>query len=108
MAAYCLFDNLEVVDGLKMEEYKARVATVVQRYGGRYLVRGGKVELMEGQWRPSFPVMIEFPESRARSRVVRIQRVQGVEGAPPLGGQVERRLHRRALIRRARVRVRKH
>lgn len=67
MAAYCLFDNLEVVDSRKMEEYKARVARVVQQYGGRYLVRGGNVELVEGQWRPSFPVMIEFSSlERAR------------------------------------------
>lgn len=62
MAAYCLFDNLEVVDGPKLEEYKSRVAPVVQRYGGRYVVLGGRVDLMEGQWRPTFPVMIEFPD----------------------------------------------
>lgn len=61
MPAYCLFDNLEVLDGGKLEEYKKRVAPVVDRYGGRYVVLGGKVDLMEGQWRPAFPVMIEFP-----------------------------------------------
>ena len=61
MAAYCLFDNLEVFDGGKLEEYKSRVAPLVERYGGRYVVLGGKVNIMEGQWRPTFPVMIEFP-----------------------------------------------
>lgn len=67
MAAYCLFDNLDVVDGRKLEEYKARVAPVVQRYGGRYVVLGGRVDLMEGHWRPTYPVMIEFPSlERAR------------------------------------------
>ncbi|MDL1872872.1 DUF1330 domain-containing protein [Deltaproteobacteria bacterium PRO3] len=67
MSAYCLFDNLEVIDAAKLEEYKSRVAPVVEKYGGRYVVLGGKVELMEGQWRPTFPVMIEFPNlDRAR------------------------------------------
>lgn len=67
MPAYCLFDNLEVIDAAKLEEYKSRVAPVVEKYGGRYVVLGGKVELMEGQWRPTFPVMIEFPNlDRAR------------------------------------------
>lgn len=61
MAAYCLFDNLEVIDAAKLEEYKTRVAPLVERYGGRYVVLGGKVDLVEGQWRPAFPVMIEFP-----------------------------------------------
>lgn len=61
MSAYCLFDNLEVNDISKLEEYKALVAPVVQQYGGRYVVLGGKVELVEGTWKPSFPVMIEFP-----------------------------------------------
>ncbi|MFN0180313.1 MAG: DUF1330 domain-containing protein [Gemmatimonadales bacterium] len=61
MAAYCLFDNLEVRDPAALDEYKRRVAPVVQKYGGRYVVLGGTVDLMEGAWRPRFPVMIEFP-----------------------------------------------
>jgi uncharacterized protein (DUF1330 family) len=62
MAAYCLFDNVEVIDGGKLEEYKARVGPVVEQYGGRYVVLGGRVDLVEGAWRPTFPVMIEFPD----------------------------------------------
>ncbi len=61
MSAYCLFDNLEVIDATKIEEYKERVAPLVEQYGGRYVVLGGKVDLMEGQWQPTFPVLLEFP-----------------------------------------------
>ncbi len=61
MAAYCLFDNLEVTDPAKLEEYKVRVAPVVADYGGRYVVMGGRMETVEGSWSPTFPVMIEFP-----------------------------------------------
>jgi uncharacterized protein (DUF1330 family) len=61
MAAYCLFDNLDVMDAAKLEEYKTRVAPLVEQFGGRYVVLGGAVDLVEGHWRPTFPVMIEFP-----------------------------------------------
>lgn len=61
MSAYCLFDNIEVTDPAKLEEYKKRAEPLVERYGGRYVVGGGKVEVVEGDWRPVFPVMIEFP-----------------------------------------------
>jgi uncharacterized protein (DUF1330 family) len=62
MPAYCLFDNLEVVDPEKMEEYRNRVRPVVEQYGGRYLVIGGELDRREGTWAPVFPVMIEFPD----------------------------------------------
>ena len=62
MSAYCLFDNLEVVDSEKMEEYKKLVRTVVEQYGGRYVVIGGPFERKEGTWQPSYPVMLEFPD----------------------------------------------
>ena len=61
MSAYCLFDNIEVYDLEKLEEYKAKASSVVEQYGGRYLVLGGKTDLMEGDWQPVFPVIIEFP-----------------------------------------------
>lgn len=67
MAAYMLFDNLEVRDAGLLAEYKARAAEVVRRYGGRYVVLGGPSEMLEGNWAPAFPVMIEFP-NRERAR----------------------------------------
>lgn len=61
MPAYCLFDNLEITDMEKLEQYKHLVAEVVRQFGGRYVVLGGQVDLVEGTWKPTFPVMIEFP-----------------------------------------------
>lgn len=61
MSAYCFFDVLEVTDPVKMEEYRQGVVSMVERYGGRYLVVGGRCDVVEGQWRPVFPVLIEFP-----------------------------------------------
>ena len=61
MSAYCFFDNLEVTDPAKLEEYKSLVAPVVGEYGGRYIVVGGKMDIVEGDWQPTFPVILEFP-----------------------------------------------
>lgn len=61
MSAYCFFDNLEVIDPAKLEEYKSGVAPVVEQYGGRYIVLGGKMDVLEGDWQPTFPAIIEFP-----------------------------------------------
>ena len=68
MPAYCFVDVLEITDPEKMEEYRQRVIPVVERYGGRYLAVGGPFEVVEGEWRPAFPVLLEFPNlEQARS-----------------------------------------
>ncbi|MEQ9569678.1 MAG: DUF1330 domain-containing protein [Longimicrobiales bacterium] len=61
MPAYAIFDNLEVLDPESLAQYKDAVAPVVERYRGRYLALGGRVDRMEGSWIPTFPVIIEFP-----------------------------------------------
>lgn len=61
MSAYYLVDVREINDAAKMEDYRARVAPVVEKFGGRYVVRGGPFEVVEGSYQPVFPVMIHFP-----------------------------------------------
>ena len=61
MPAYFLVDVREIKDTAKMEDYKARVAPVVEKFGGRYVVIGGPFEVVEGSYQPVFPVMIQFP-----------------------------------------------
>lgn len=61
MSAYCFFDVLEVTDPEKLEEYRAGVLATVEKYGGRYLTVGGQCDVVEGDWKPVFPVLIEFP-----------------------------------------------
>ena len=61
MPAYGFFDVTEVIDPDKLEQYRQAVHTTVQSYGGRYLTVGGRCDVIEGMWRPVYPVMIEFP-----------------------------------------------
>ena len=61
MPAYFFFDMLEVTEPEKLEKYRQVVSATVERYGGRYLTVGGQTDVVEGDWHPVFPVLIEFP-----------------------------------------------
>ncbi len=60
MAAYFIVD-VDVTDAAGFEEYRKLVPATVEKYGGRFLVRGGQVEKLEGQWQPKRLVVLEFP-----------------------------------------------
>lgn len=68
MAAYVLFDNLEVRDPEKLSHYKSHAAPVVARYHGRYRVLGGSPTILEGNWAPAYAVMLEFPNAELARR----------------------------------------
>lgn len=60
--------NTEVKNPEAYEEYKAQARPLVERNGGRYLVRGGLHEVIEGSWNPTRLVVIEFPNKEAFER----------------------------------------
>lgn len=60
MAAY-LIAELKVHDDEEFGKYKEQVAPMVEKYGGRYLVRGGAIFGLEGDSAPERMVVIEFP-----------------------------------------------
>lgn len=60
MPAYVIVD-IEVRDPVTYEQYKAAASATLAPYGGRYLVRGGRVETLEGNWTPRRFVVLEFP-----------------------------------------------
>jgi uncharacterized protein (DUF1330 family) len=59
MAGYVILD-IEVIDPAGYEEYKKLSPSSVAAYGGKFLVRGGKCETVEGQWNPQRVVVLEF------------------------------------------------
>ena len=60
MAAYVI-GEIEVTDPTTYEEYRKQVPAVVAKFGGKFIVRGGKVEPLEGNWAPKRVVALEFP-----------------------------------------------
>ncbi|HEY0203754.1 MAG TPA: DUF1330 domain-containing protein [Acetobacteraceae bacterium] len=61
MAAY-LLARIVVHDDAKYAEYRAQVPPVIAAHGGRYLVRGGAVDVKEGDPPPGRLVVVEFPD----------------------------------------------
>ena len=67
MAAYVIAE-VNVTDPTLYEDYKKMVPATVAKYGGRFTVRGGAVEVKEGGWSPARLVVLEFPSmERARA-----------------------------------------
>jgi uncharacterized protein (DUF1330 family) len=64
MKAYVIAD-INVTDPDLYAEYRKQVPATVERHGGRFLVRGGPSETLEGNWRPSRVIVIEFPDMAA-------------------------------------------
>jgi len=66
MSAFVIVE-IEVREQEPYEEYKRLAPPSIKAYGGRYLVRGGRAETFEGDWRPKRVVVLEFPSlERAR------------------------------------------
>ncbi len=60
MPAYVIAD-VTIKDPERYPDYVRQVPATLAPYGGRFVVRGGAVEVAEGDWQPSRLVVIEFP-----------------------------------------------
>jgi uncharacterized protein (DUF1330 family) len=66
MTAYLLADTT-IVDAAAYEIYKTMVRKSLEAYGGRFVIRGGPFEVLEGDWSPTRLVMIAF-DSAAQAK----------------------------------------
>lgn len=67
MAAYVIVE-IDITDPATYEEYRQSAGPTVRAYGGKYLVRGGAAETLEGDWQPKRIVVLEFEHvERARA-----------------------------------------
>jgi uncharacterized protein (DUF1330 family) len=65
--AYVIVD-VDVTDPATYEDYKQLSTAATQQYGGRFLVRGGEVSVLEGGWEPHRLVVLEFDDEQAARR----------------------------------------
>ena len=67
MAAYVIAD-ITIHDPEIFADYRKQVPATVEKYGGRFLVRGGAHEVREGDYQPTRLIVLEFPDmARARA-----------------------------------------
>jgi uncharacterized protein (DUF1330 family) len=67
MAAYVVVD-CDVTDPVRFENYRKLAPPTIAKHGGRYLARGGAMDVLEGDWRPGRLVVLEFPTADAARR----------------------------------------
>jgi len=53
--------SVDVKDPVRYADYRNMVMPTIATYGGRFLARGGKVDILEGDWQPKRLVIVEFP-----------------------------------------------
>ncbi|WP_454814962.1 DUF1330 domain-containing protein [Labrys neptuniae] len=64
MSAYVISDVVPQ-DVEAWNAYVWLAPATIEKYGGRYLARGGSVQNMEGNWSPRLIVLVEFPDREA-------------------------------------------
>lgn len=67
MSVYMIIE-IEVIDADTYAEYMEKVPATVEKYGGRYIVRGGAVTPLTGGWRPERIIVLEFPSAEQMQR----------------------------------------
>jgi uncharacterized protein (DUF1330 family) len=65
--AYVIIET-DVTDAEQYEKYKAASPGAIAAGGGRFLVRGGDLAILEGDWQPSRLVVLEFKDLAAVKR----------------------------------------
>jgi uncharacterized protein (DUF1330 family) len=60
MTAFVI-SEIEDVDPALIDQYRAMAQVAIPKHGGRYIVRGGAIETVEGAWAPKQIVIVEFP-----------------------------------------------
>jgi uncharacterized protein (DUF1330 family) len=67
MTAYVIVET-DVTDPEQYEQYKAATPAAIAAGGGRFLVRGGEIAVLEGDWSPPRIVVLEFEDIEAAKR----------------------------------------
>jgi len=67
MPAYVIVE-VDVTDPDRYEQYKAVTPAAIAAAGGRFLVRGGELTVLEGDWHPARLVVLEFENLAAAER----------------------------------------
>lgn len=65
MSSAYILANVQVTDPTQYEEYRKFSSLAMQAHGAEVCIRGGKVEVLEGDWTPERVVLLKFPTVEA-------------------------------------------
>lgn len=68
MSSAYIIANVEVTNPTQYEEYKKWSTAAMQAHGAEVCVRGGQVQVLEGDWAPQRLVVLKFPSVEAAKR----------------------------------------
>ena len=68
MPSAYIIANVRVTDPAQYEEYKRLSTLAMQAHGAQVRVRGGEVQVLEGDWQPDRMVVLEFPSTEQARR----------------------------------------
>ena len=60
MPAYAIL-QINILNRENYKEYVKKASPIVESFGGEYLVRGGKSEVVQGEWNDQRTVVVKFP-----------------------------------------------
>jgi uncharacterized protein (DUF1330 family) len=60
-----LIGDVTAKDPMAYERYRNEVSELIARHRGEYLVRGGEIEVVAGDWRPNRLIILKFPDKAA-------------------------------------------
>ncbi len=78
MSAYLIVE-LEVTDPAKFQRYRELVPPIIEKFGGRYIVRGGGTEVLEGNWEPKRIVVLEFETAQKAKELMESEEYRPVK-----------------------------
>ena len=65
MTSAYIIASVRVTDAVQYEDYKKFSSLAMQAHGAEVCVRGGAVEVLEGDWQPERLVVLKFPSMEA-------------------------------------------
>ena len=78
MSAYLIVE-LDITDPAKFQRYRGLVPSLIEKYGGRYIVRGGDTEVLEGNWAPKRIVVLEFETAQKAKELMESEEYRPVK-----------------------------
>ncbi len=68
MAAYVIYNQLEVTDAEAWEEYRSNIRGLLAEFGARVIAADSEPKVLEGEWPCTRNVIIEFPDMETVER----------------------------------------